>query len=162
MAEDFLKERQQEEQKLQEVIEIAQNNLDHARESILKMEEDIAELHANLDMENKAELVLWNDATIRARQMKREFDRYEKARKKPYFGRIDFVDPKVKQHETYYIGRVGIAKSPSEPVVIDWRAPIASVYYENNLGPCRYTVSSEGTFEIDLKKKRTYTIEQCH
>ena len=159
MAEDFLKERQQEEQKLQEVIEIAQNNLDHARESILKMDEDIAELHANLDMENKAELVLWNDATIRARQMKREFDRYEKARKKPYFGRIDFVDPKVKQHETYYIGRVGIAKSPSEPVVIDWRAPIASVYYENNLGPCRYTVSSEGTFEIDLKKKRTYTIE---
>ncbi|MCI5612810.1 MAG: DUF4968 domain-containing protein [Agathobacter sp.] len=159
MAEDFLKERQQEEQKLQEVIEIAQNNLDHARESILKMDEDIAELHANLDMENKAELVLWNDATIRARQMKREFDRYEKARKKPYFGRIDFVDPKVKHHETYYIGRVGIAKSPSEPVVIDWRAPIASVYYENNLGPCRYTVSSEGTFEIDLKKKRTYTIE---
>lgn len=47
MAEDFLKERQQEEQKLQEVIEIAQNNLDHARESILKMDEDIAELHAN-------------------------------------------------------------------------------------------------------------------
>ena len=65
----------------------------------------------------------------------------------------------MKFEESYYIGRVGIAKTPSEPVVIDWRAPIASVYYENSIGPCQYTVSSEGTFEIDLLRKRTYTIE---
>ena len=27
------------------------------------------------------------------------------------------------------------------------------------MGTCQYTVSSEGTFEIDLKRKRTYEIE---
>ena len=86
-------------------------------------------------------------------------DRFVKARKKPYFGRIDFKDPNMKYEESYYIGRVGIAKTPSQPVVIDWRAPIASVYYENSIGTCQYTVSSEGTFEIDLLRKRTYTIE---
>lgn len=154
-----LTERQLEEQKLEEIIAIAQNNLDHAKKSIKQMDADIAEMYETLDMDDKEGLILWNDATIRSRQMKREFDRFEKARKKPYFGRIDFVDPNVKKQETYYIGRVGIAKTPSEPVVIDWRAPIASVYYENSIGNCRYTVSSEGTFEIDLKKKRTYTIE---
>lgn len=51
--------------------------------------------------------------------------RYEKARKKPYFGRIDFRDPKAKADEAYYIGRVGITDSSSDPVVLDWRAPIA-------------------------------------
>lgn len=45
-------------------------------------------------------------------------------------------------------------------MVIDWRAPIASVYYESSLGPCKYTVSSEGTFEIDLNRKRTYEIAE--
>lgn len=159
MTQNTVTERELEEQKLEEIIAIAQNNLDKARESIKQMDEDIAELYSTLDMDDKEGLILWNDASIRARQMKREFDRFEKARKKPYFGRIDFVDPSMKHPESYYIGRVGIAKTPAEPVVIDWRAPIASVYYENNLGRCQYTVSSEGTFEIDLKKKRTYTIE---
>ena len=158
MTQNTVTERELEEQKLEEIIAIAQNNLDKARESIKQMDEDIAELYSTLDMDDKEGLILWNDASIRARQMKREFDRFEKARKKPYFGRIDFVDPSMKHPESYYIGRVGIAKTPAEPVVIDWRAPIASVYYENNLGRCQYTVSSEGTFEIDLKKKRTYTI----
>lgn len=151
---------QQESEKLAEVIEIAQNNLDKAKKDIRQMDEDIAELYATIDMDEKEGLILWNDATIRARQMKREFDRFEKARKKPYFGRIDFADSAEKKQESYYIGRVGIFKTPSEPVVIDWRAPIASIYYENNLGKCQYTVSSEGTFEVDLKKKRTYNVER--
>ena len=42
---------------------------------------------------------------------------------------------------------------------MDWRAPIASVYYENGLGPCSYTVLSEGTHTINLERKRTYEIE---
>ena len=151
--------RDAEEQKLAEVIEIAQNNLEKAQDDISKMDQDVAELYASIEHRDREALILWNDATIRLRQLKREMDRFVKARKKPYFGRIDFKDPKMKSEETYYIGRVGISKTPSEPVVIDWRAPIASVYYENSIGPCRYTVSSEGTFEIDLLRKRTYTIE---
>ena len=151
--------REAEEKKLEEILAIAQTNLEKAKEGIEQMGQDVAELYATMDHRDKGSLILWNDATKRLRQLKREMDRFEKARKKPYFGRIDFKDPMQKEEESYYIGRVGIAKTPSEPVVIDWRAPIASVYYENTLGPCQYTVSSEGTFEIDLLRKRTYTIE---
>ena len=151
--------REAEEQKLAEVIKIAQSNLEKAQEDISKMDQDVADLYASIEHRDKESLILWNDATKRLRQLKREMDRFVKARKKPYFGRIDFKDPNMKFEESYYIGRVGIAKTPSEPVVIDWRAPIASVYYENSIGPCQYTVSSEGTFEIDLLRKRTYTIE---
>lgn len=151
--------REAEEEKLREVIDIAQSNLEKVQEDILKMDADVAELYASINHSDREALILWNDATKRLRQQKREIDRFIKARKKPYFGRIDFKDPKEKSPESYYIGRVGIAKTPSEPVVIDWRSPIASVYYENSLGTCKYTVSSEGTFEIDLLRKRTYSIE---
>lgn len=47
----------------------------------------------------------------RLKEDERELVRYEKARKKPYFGRIDFRDPKAKADEAYYIGRVGITDS---------------------------------------------------
>ena len=150
--------REAEEEKLAEVIEIAQANLEKAQEDIFKMDKDVADLYASIEHRDKESLILWNDATKRLRQVKSELDRYEKARKKPYFGRIDFKDPNMLGEESYYIGRVAISKTPAEPVVIDWRAPIASVYYENSIGPCQYTVSSEGTFEIDLLRKRTYTI----
>lgn len=147
-----------ENKQLENIIDIAQENLDNARRSVEKLNEDLSDLREVYDAQDKEGLVLWNNAAVQLEENKRNVLRCEKARKKPYFGRIDFKDPKQKDEEAYYIGRVGIAKNASEPVVIDWRAPIASVYYENSLGPCKYTVSSEGTFEIDLKRKRTYEI----
>lgn len=111
--------REAEEKKLEEILAIAQTNLEKAKEGIEQMGQDVAELYATMDHRDKGSLILWNDATKRLRQLKREMDRFEKARKKPYFGRIDFKDPTQKDEESYYIGRVGIAKTPSEPVVID-------------------------------------------
>lgn len=151
--------RSDEEKQLAEIIGIAQDNLEHAKADIRKINEDLADLLEVYDAKDKEGLALWNNATARLKEDERELVRYEKARKKPYFGRIDFKDPKAKSDEAYYIGRVGITDSDSEPVVLDWRTPIASVYYESKMGMCQYTVSSEGTFEIDLKRKRTYEIE---
>ncbi|MDD6743413.1 MAG: DUF4968 domain-containing protein [Roseburia porci] len=151
--------REEEESQLAQIIGIAQQNLDRAKADIRKTNEELADLLEVYDTKDKEGLSLWNNATARLMENEHSLVRLEKARKKPYFGRIDFIDPNVKSMESYYIGRIGIAKNASEPVVLDWRAPIASVYYESNMGPCRYTVSSEGTFEIDLKRKRTYEIE---
>lgn len=147
-----------EQRQLQNIIGIAQDNLDRAKESVKKLTDDLEDLRDVYEAQDKEGLALWNNATAQLHENERNIVRCEKARKKPYFGRIDFKDPRQKSQESYYIGRVGIAKNASEPVVIDWRAPIASVYYESSLGPCKYTVSSEGTFEIDLNRKRTYEI----
>lgn len=149
-----------EQRQLQNIIGIAQDNLDRAKESVKKLTDDLEDLRDVYEAQDKEGLVLWNNATAQLHENERNIVRCEKARKKPYFGRIDFKDPRQKSQESYYIGRVGIAKNASEPVVIDWRAPIASVYYESSLGPCKYTVSSEGTFEIDLNRKRTYEIAE--
>ena len=52
MTQNTVTERELEEQKLEEIIAIAQNNLDKARESIKQMDEDIAELYSTLDMDD--------------------------------------------------------------------------------------------------------------
>lgn len=152
-------ERKQEEQHLAETIQIADENLRRAKDEIRKTNEDLADLLEVYDAKDREGLALWNNAAARLQESEHNLVRFEKARKKPYFGRIDFTDDATGAKERYYIGRIGIAKNASEPVVLDWRAPIASVYYESSMGPCTYTVSAEGTFSIDLKRKRTYEIE---
>ena len=82
-----------------------------------------------------------------------------KARNKPFFGRIDFIDLKSSSEDTLYIGKTGIARDITHLEVIDWRAPVANAYYESHLGELTYTVAKEGSFDIDLKKKRTYEIK---
>jgi DNA helicase IV len=53
------------------------------------------------------------------------------------FGRIDPVDT----DERFYIGRIAVADEHQEPVVVDWRAPIAEPFYRatgrNPLGLAR-------------------------
>ena len=154
--------REEEEAQLAKVIGIAEQNLEQAKADIRSANEDLADLMETYDAKEAEGLALWNNATAKLNAYQHSMARLEKARKKPYFGRIDFQDPRLSFLESYYIGRVGISDEKAEPVVLDWRAPISSVYYENSTGPCSYTVSSEGTFSIDLKRKRTYEIENDH
>lgn len=151
--------REAEEHQLAYVIGIAQEHLVRARKAIREANEDLADLMEVYDAKDKEGLTLWNNATARLKEYKQNMVRLEKARKKPYFGRIDFLAEEKQQKEAYYIGRVGISGDDAQPLVLDWRAPIASVYYESGLGPCSYTVLSEGTHTIDLERKRTYEIE---
>lgn len=149
-----------EEQYLADTIALAKRNLDRAKDSVDKLNDEIEELMNQINSTGDKEgLFLWNNAKAQLKGTIGEITRYEKARKKPYFGRIDFTDANGTQQESYYIGRIGIATEEKEPAVIDWRTPVASVYYENAMGPGTYTVSSEGTFDIDLKRKRSYEIE---
>ena len=154
--------REEEEAQLAKVIGIAEQNLGQAKADIRLANEDLADLMETYDAKEAEGLALWNNATAKLNAYQHGMARLEKARKKPYFGRIDFQDPRLSFLESYYIGRIGISDEKAEPVVLDWRAPISSVYYENSTGPCSYTVSSEGTFSIDLKRKRTYEIENDH
>ena len=85
--------------------------------------------------------------------------RNQKALKKPYFGRIVFYDESFRREESLYIGRGGIARDATHQMVVDWRAPVATAYYENGLGKCSYLAPEGRELPIDLKLKRTYEIE---
>lgn len=151
--------REAEKAHLAQTIEITQQNLDKniAQEQSLK--EDIHTLLETYGAKDVEALSLIDNTQLMYETVKRDRSRLEKARKKPYFGRIDFYDEDSKKDEALYIGRVGISKNIIDKVVIDWRAPVASVYYENAVGPCEYTVQNEKTYAIDLLMKRTYEIE---
>ncbi len=152
--------REAEEEQLKEIIQAAQDNLTGTENYIRKLSGELEDLREVYGTKDKEALALFYNTQSQISQNQRDLLRCQRARKKPYFGRIDFKDPKQPGEESYYIGRTGISKTGEEPLVIDWRAPVASVYYENACGPCRYTVQAEGVYEIDLKRKRTYEIEE--
>ena len=148
---------------LSEVLAIADENLNRAKASVQNLANELHELKEVYDVEDKEGLAQWFNTDARFQQVRQELLRMERSRKKPYFGRIDFSDTKQSKQqskqECYYIGKAAITKDAADLVVIDWRAPIASVYYEKNLGLCTYSVKGEGAFEINLSRKRTYEIE---
>ena len=77
--------------------------------------------------------------------------------KKPYFTRIDFQED-GSESETFYIGKYGVTETRSlKSVVIDWRAPIANLYYSGQLGRVNYT-APDGKVEGDLTLKRQFDI----
>lgn len=151
--------RQDEEKRLQHTLEIAQRKVDANRQSVQALAEELHAMQEEFDENDKEAQTLWHNADARFKFVNQDLRRAEQARKKPYFGRIDFRDKKLKKNEVYYIGRSVIADNPAEPEVIDWRAPIASVYYDAALGDVSYSVKGEGKYDITLSRKRTYEIE---
>lgn len=154
--------REEEERQLSGILCIAQDRLEQAERKARQLSHELQEVYGLMEAEEseaKQSLLLLHNTQSQMQESQRELTRCQKARKKPYFGRIDFKDPSLPFEESYYVGRVGISQNGSDPVVIDWRAPVASAYYENAIGPCRYTVKNEGAYEIELKRKRTYEIE---
>jgi len=157
-------DRETEELQLKKIIAIAQENLERTKRRQAGLSEQLEEMLENFDSRDKDAQAMWNNTEAMFQASNREMLRCMKARKKPYFGRIDFTGAGLSEPESYYVGRVGISPDGTEPMVIDWRAPIASVYYENSLGTCTYEVKDRGdddteVQEIDLFRKRTYEIE---
>lgn len=133
--------------------------MDANRQSVQALAEELHAMQEEFDENDKEAQTLWHNADARFKFVNQDLRRAEQARKKPYFGRIDFRDKKLKKDEVYYIGRSVIADNPAEPEVIDWRAPIASIYYDAALGDVSYSVKGEGKYDITLSRKRTYEIE---
>ena len=93
------------------------------------------------------------------------FDRSEQAvrnmaaaRLRPYFTRVNFTEESgVRQ--VYYIGKHSVFPPDSvEPVVIDWRSPIANLYYSGQVGKMHY-VAPDGEVRGELTLKRQFGIE---
>ena len=75
----------------------------------------------------------------------------------PYFGRLDFV-PRGKAKWTIYIGVYSFFDERQRTnLIYDWRAPIASMFYDFELGEASY-ITPSGTFQGTIELKRQYKI----
>lgn len=86
----------------------------------------------------------------------------ERALDEPYFGRLDFQEEGKALVQHYYIGKVGVMDdNGKDPIVIDWRAPLASLFYSFNGEEERtYYEAPEGLVEGSLYLKRNVVIRQ--
>ena len=82
----------------------------------------------------------------------------EKSLNKPYFARLDFKRDGESDIEELYIGKVGVIDEKNDNIIIDWRAPVSSMYYDSNIGDASYK-APEGTCTGKLLLKRQYEIE---
>lgn len=117
--------------------------------------DDFKELSRGKDLSNS-----FNKLELLQAQLienEKNLKRFELQSKTPYFARIDFTPRKKDETQKVYIG-IGNVLEDNKLYVIDWRAPISSLYYDYDLG--------EGSFQIDGKHyfgnidlKRQYKIE---
>ena len=141
------------------VLTLSQENLEKYEAEEKALSDELYTLLETYGAKDVEALSMINNIQVLYERAQHEAVRARKARNKPFFGRIDFIDLKSNGEDTLYIGKTGIARDITHLEVIDWRAPVANAYYESHLGKVTYTVANEGSFDIDLKKKRTYEIK---
>ena len=150
---------QQEEEYLNQTLDIVKRNVENYESEIREMSDQIEEMLQHYH-DNDVEVYTQMSNTVTMRDhMQSALKRNQRATKKPYFGRIDFLDETLQKEEALYIGRGGIAKDTTHQMVVDWRAPVANAYYENGLGECSYCAPDGRELPIRLDLKRTYEID---
>lgn len=150
---------QREEKYLNRTLDIVKRNVENYESEIREMSDQIEEMLQHYH-DNDVEVYTQMSNTVTMRDhMQSALKRNQRATKKPYFGRIDFLDETLQKEEALYIGRGGIAKDTTHQVVVDWRAPVANAYYENGLGECSYHAPDGRELPIRLDLKRTYEID---
>ena len=110
-----------------------------------------------------AELTSYNASVTRSEEA---FERNEAEIKKllkqqysPYFARIDFESIQSRRSQKAYIGIHSLRDDESFRLfVIDWRAPMASLYYNHDLGKGEFEVQGRKN-EVEITLKRQFKIE---
>lgn len=137
-----------------------QKEKEYLEETIKRFQEIIDDTELRLDaiprMYGDNPLLLANLLS----QYKKRLDLLKRTKNKPYFARIDFKNNENDILEECYIGKVGTFDDDNKLVTVDWRAPIASMYYDSNVGNASYE-APQGIIESELLIKRQYDIEEA-
>ncbi len=76
----------------------------------------------------------------------------------PYFAKLIYKDDLEDNVENLYIGKAGMFDKDGKQLVVDWRAPISTLYYDSEIGRVEY-LTPEGQRRGDLSLKRQINIE---
>lgn len=147
-----------------ERLDMTQKYMEALLESIktnrIKTQEEIRQAYLDLDPTDSSQSYISILINSQLQEYgERHFDQLTRGLDKPYFARIDFKPQGNEEFNSYYIGKFSVlAQNDQEPLVIDWRSPIASLYYDSRLGEVEYQSVSE-TYQGELGLKRQLTIE---
>ncbi len=140
----------------------------HLKETLRRIEEEQRfMLQRNQDLEQElnrtaGDPVLYS--TFNASRMNIAFNReqmenLQQAKEQAYFARLDFCESE-QDPETVYLGRLGfISRQYGDVVVVDWREPIATLYYGGTEGEMSYEAPG-GVIECQVSLKRQLEVER--
>ena len=112
-----------EEKRLKETIEIVKEQIETITSSIEHLHENTTDPYTQANLQ-----AMYSDK-------KRSL---ESSKDKPYFARIDFRETSAKEPSEIYIGKANVDDDNNNLIVVDWRAPIVSLYYDGRLGKVNY------------------------
>lgn len=76
----------------------------------------------------------------------------------PYFAKITLTFPEEIDNEDFYLGSASYTNQDGEPVIFDWRSPIADVYYQQTFGPTSYQANGR-QIPVTLNQRRQFQIQ---
>jgi len=160
---DFLKE----ENKLNEILDILNKEilnylekrksvtkyiLDARKKYIEDYKDDEDQVIDYFDHENYVQEEAYR--TIDKRLME-----YTKLKEAPYFGKVTFKE-NDEVPEDMYVGKYGLTLENSyEPLIVDWRAPIAALFYKGTLGKASYNPPS-GEINADILSRKQLIVKK--
>lgn len=157
--EKHLREQEQEKAHLAQCLEIIQENIRLYEDKESRYKKEVTELFQAVkkgEGDSYGMLIAGRNILEHTQNSLRK---NRAAFQKAYFGRVDYQDETYGVSESLYIGKNGITQNSNDVIIVDWRAPVSSVYYENELGQGHYDVPGSQPVEITLHKKRTYDIQ---
>ncbi|MBJ8031950.1 UvrD-helicase domain-containing protein [Bacillus cereus group sp. N21] len=133
-------------------------------EELQRMKKTLSTMDEQLDKLEKIPVYYGEDFKEQILESMRESNRQNLriGVQEPYFGRLDFQEDGQPEPNPIYIGKVGVSDEETmKPIVIDWRAPVASMFYSFTGGeePAFYH-SPDGLVEGDVYLKRNIAIRK--
>ena len=154
---------QEEAQVLQEVQEIIQAQMEERMKDLGTLKQEIVDYRKFLfeEIPQKKQYLLNQDDPVKEANYTATYQRVQQLSRmyyNPYFGLIDYVDHAADDEEAcYYVGKTGLSQE-GEPIILDWRTPAASLFYQQRLGEMIYRAPA-GDRKVDLKRRRQYIIK---
>lgn len=158
---------QEESKKLTDTVNILRDAYDTINESLSQADEGIRQKLRELRDSGEGGQDLFQEMAI-LHEQNEAFDAVTKTKKleelaylikEPYFARIDLKHTNEDHSKPYYIGKFG--HTEDEPLIIDWRAKLASVFYRYRYPQKNVEYNTPGGLEVrDLTLKRTFEVSK--
>jgi DNA helicase-2/ATP-dependent DNA helicase PcrA len=114
-------------------------------------------------METAAELQSRNaeiDSYNRANQVNVEkYHRAQLLMRQPYFARVRLRLRPGAPARDIYLGSAGMTDESSRHFIVDWRSPVAEVYYNQESGETSYEANGR-TIHVNLEQRRQFDIDR--
>jgi DNA helicase-2/ATP-dependent DNA helicase PcrA len=91
----------------------------------------------------------------------KELIQLQKSHARPFFAKVDFQEDDQPYPEQAYIGRFGLYdKTTFDPLVMDWRSPMAHLYYDHQFENVKVEVKHAQELSFQVHLKRQFEMEQ--